>query len=208
MMMRTLFTVLSVFGFLICAAQDNYTRQWKRIDSLLQREGLSETAAKEVDAILKTARTSNNQAQVIKALQYKMLIDMEKRENALQASIARFEAELKTAKQPGRAVIQSLLAETYWNYLQQNRYRFYDLANVPSGDGKDLSSFSLEQLTNKIRQLYLQSISERILLQQTPVARFDAIIEKGNARKYRPALYDLLAFRALDYFTNESAGWK
>ena len=48
-----------------------------------------------------------------KALQYKMVIDIEKRENALQASIDRFEAELKTAKQPGRAVIQSLLAESY-----------------------------------------------------------------------------------------------
>ena len=121
-------------------------------------------------------------------------------------SIDRFEAELKTAKQPGRAVIQSLLAESYWNYLQQNRYRFYDLANVPSGDGKDLSSLSMDELTQKIRQFYLQSISEaRTTSTNACCSRFDAIIEKGNARKYRPTLYDLLAFRALDYFRNDEA---
>ncbi|HSB94222.1 MAG TPA: hypothetical protein VLC28_13955, partial [Flavitalea sp.] len=205
MKMRTFFILLSIASFLTSSAQDNYLKQWRRIDSLLQQEGLSETAGKEVEAILKTARSTNNQAQVIKALQYKMSIDMLKRENALEASIARFEAELKTAKQPGRSVIQSLLAETYWNYLQQNRYRLYDLSNIPSGERDELTSLSLEQLTGKIRQFFLQSISQADQLQHTPVSKFDAIIEKGNARKYRPTLFDLLAFRALEYFRNDEA---
>ena len=203
MRIKSLLILFSLFSFSYSFSQDIYKTKWKRVDSLMQQEGLTETASREIESILKKARTSNNQAQVIKALQYKAAIDMEKRENALPLSIDRFEKELKTAAQPGRSVIQSILAESYWIYLQQNRYRLYDISNAPSGDKDDLSSLSIDELNQHIREGYLNSISETSILQKTPVSTFDAIIEKGNARKYRPTLYDLLAYRAIDYFRND-----
>jgi len=206
-MKRTsLLILLSICFCLHSYSQDLYSGKWKRIDSLLQQEGLTETANKEVDAIIKAARNSNNQAQVIKGLQYKASLDMEKNEQALERSIRRLESELKNTSQPGKSVMQSLLAESYWNYLQQNRYRLYNNSNVPTSDKNDLASWSLQDITAKVRTLYQQSISAPQLLQKIPVATFDAIIEKGNARKYRPTIYDLLAHRALDYFKNDESG--
>ncbi len=55
----------------------------------------------------------------------------------------------------------------------------------------------------KISELYLQSIKEEKLLQQTKLEPFDAIIIKGNVRHLRPTLFDLLAHRALDYFESD-----
>src|SRR5690606_10378450 len=40
-------------------------------------------------------------------------------------------------------------------------------------------------------------------LQQTKLEAYEPVIIKGNTRKLRPTLYDLLAHRALDYFEND-----
>lgn len=206
-MLRTTLTLLFAFvAFYQSKSQDMYKSRWTRIDSLMQQQGLTETAGREIDALLKTARAAKNQAQVIKALQYKASIDLQKNEEAQETSIRRYETELKTAAQPGKSVIQSILAVTYWNYLQQNRFRLYQAGNAPSNpDDKDLSTWSLKQLNARVRALYLASIEEVEILRNTPLEKFDAIIEKGDVRKLRPSLYDLLAFRAIDYFRNDEA---
>ena len=51
--------------------------------------------------------------------------------------------------------------------------------------------------------MYLQSIQNEKLFQQTKLEPFDAIIVKGNVRHLRPTLYDLLAHRALEYFKSD-----
>ena len=67
----------------------------------------------------------------------------------------------------------------------------------------DIATWGAEDFHKKISALYLESLKDTRLLQQTKLDPFNAIIIKGNVRHLRPTLYDLLAHQALDYFEND-----
>jgi hypothetical protein len=54
----------------------NFEKYWKEIDSLTTIKGLSRTALVKVDLIYKTAKKEKNDAEVIKALIYKMNLNL------------------------------------------------------------------------------------------------------------------------------------
>ena len=109
----------------------------------------------------------------------------------------------KRPQPPVRYILQSVAAEMYWQYLQNNRWKFYNRTNIANVNKEDIATWTLDDLHQKISALYLASIEDEKLLQQTKLGAYDPIIIKGNTRKLRPTLYDLLAHRALDYFEND-----
>ncbi|HRF17933.1 MAG TPA: alpha-2-macroglobulin, partial [Chitinophagaceae bacterium] len=113
------------------------------------------------------------------------------------------EKEITQSKEPSASILKSLQAAMYWNYYQQNRWKLYNRTKTENFDKKDITTWTAEDFHKKIGELYLQSIKEEKLLQQSRLETFDAIIIKGNVRHLRPTLYDLLAHRALSYFEND-----
>ena len=121
-------------------------------------------------------------------------------------SIREIESEIITSKQPVTSILKNILAELYWNYFQLHRYQLYDRTKTYNYQKYDITSWDAEDFHRKISELYLQSIQNEKLLQQTKLEPFDAIIVKGNTRTLRPTLYDLLAHHALTYFRNDEDG--
>ncbi len=181
----------------------SYAENWEKIDSLITKKGLTESALQEVNNIYAYAKKEKNDAQLIKALLYRMNLQQSKQEDAEKKSIAELEKEIKTVDEPAKSILTSILAEAYWNYFQQNRYRFYDRTATVNFKKDDIATWSLDDFHKKISELYFASIKNEKLLQQTKLEPFDAIIIKGNVRYLRPTLFDLLAHRALDYFKND-----
>src|SRR5690606_32412568 len=145
----------------------------------------------------------NNDPQIIKALLFKMTLQQNIEENASENSITQFEEEITGQKGAAKSILQSITAQMYWNYFQQNRYKFYSRTNTVNFDKKDIATWTLDDLHQKISALYLASLKENDLLKKTLLSTFDPIILKGNVRYLRPTLFDLLAHRALDYFKND-----
>jgi TonB-dependent SusC/RagA subfamily outer membrane receptor len=195
-----------LFAFTTMQAQPkfNYTAAWKKVEELVNKKGLTTTALKEVQTIYNAAQKEKNDAQLIKALIYRINIQQQKEEDVDVKSIQQLEKELLTVKEPAKSIISNLLAEAYWQYLQNNRWKFYNRTNTDVKFKKeDITTWTPDDLHQRIASLYLQSLKQEKLLQQTKLERFEAIIEKGNVRHLRPALFDLLAHRALDYFEHD-----
>ncbi len=201
----TFFILIFCFCFSISEAQkaqNDYASQWKKVENL-QKKGLTKSALQEVENIYNDAKKNNNDAQIIKALLFKINLRQNIVEDASVKSIDSIENEIAIAKEPAKSILQSIAAQLYWNYFQQNRYKLYQRTNTINFDKKDIATWTSDDLHGKIAQLYVASLKNKILLQQTKLEPFDAIILKGNARNLRPTLYDLLAHRALDYFKND-----
>lgn len=131
-------------------------------------------------------------------------LQSETRENNEALSIKELETELATTKELSASILNSLLAETYWTYYNRNRYRLYDRTQTAAEFKKDdIATWDAEDFHKRISELFLLSLRNDKLLQQTKLAPFDALIIKGNVRHLRPTLYDLLAHRALEYFDND-----
>ncbi|MEO6290581.1 MAG: alpha-2-macroglobulin, partial [Ginsengibacter sp.] len=200
-----LLLAITIFCFSSSHAQkvnNDYTAQWKKIEELVGK-GLTKSAITEVDKIYTSARKSSNDPQIIKSLLYKITLNENIQEDASVKSIDTLQQEIATAKEPAKSILESIAAQMFWNYFQQNRYKLYQRTNTIDSNKKDIATWTTDDLHKKIGDLYLASISHEKLLQQTKLAPFDAIIMKGNVRYLRPTIYDLLAHRALDYFKSD-----
>ncbi|MBI2729991.1 MAG: alpha-2-macroglobulin, partial [Sphingobacteriales bacterium] len=184
------------------AKPKDYKTQWKKIDELIEK-GLTKTAITQVKKIYPLAKKDNNDAQLIKSLMFESMLNEQVDENAGINSIKAMEAEAATAKQPAKSLLQSMTAQLYWNYFQNNRWNLYNRTNTDNFKKDDIATWGAEDFHSKISSLYLASINEAKLLQSSKLESFDAIIQTYGYRYLRSSLYDFLAHRALDYFTND-----
>jgi len=201
----TILFLFFLFDFSTLNAQkimEDYTSQWKKVEDF-QKKGLTKSALGEVDIIYNLAKKTNNDPQIIKSLLFKITLQQNIQEDASAKSIDSLEQQIVTANEPAKSILQSITAQLYWNYFQENRYKLYQRTNTVNFDKKDIATWTSDDLNKKIGELYIASLKDEKLLQQTKLEPFDAIIQKGNVRYLRPTLYDLLARRALDYFKND-----
>ena len=180
----------------------NYEKEWKKVEDFVNK-GLPKSALAEVKLIYNLAKREKQDAQVIKSLVYMMGLQSENREENAVFSITEIEKEISSSKEPVASILSSLEADMYWNYYQQNRWKLYDRTKTADFVKTDIATWDAEDFHKKIGELYLQSIKNEKLLQQSKLEPFDAIITKGNVRHLRPTLYDLLAHRAIAYFDND-----
>ena len=184
---------------------NSYSKQWKKIDSL-EKKGLTKSALQEVMAIYQLAIKENNDAQQIKSCMYQIKYRNMVEEGSNENNIFFADTLIAKAKAPAKNILQSMQAEMFWQYLQNNRYKFYDRTKLANEKAKDISTWSLDKLHATITKLYKASLDAKSepVLKTTKLDGFDAIIIKGeNTRNLRPTLYDFLAHRALDYFMTD-----
>ncbi len=185
---------------------DNYEKLWNRIDSC-EGKGLTESASKIVDEIYSRAKTENNAPQFVKAVIFKMKYAQYKEEFSQEKNINDLTKEVSQSKFPIKPVLQSLLADAYWQYYQQNRWKFYNRSQTVSFNKEDIATWDLKALVNGCITNFKESLQQTEDLKATKLELFDDIIVKGTSesRQWRPTLYDFLAHRALDFFKNSEA---
>ena len=195
--------------FIKASAQvKNYEAQWKKVDELIGVKNLPKSALTEVKTIYAQAKKDRQDAQIIKALVYMVGLQRDNRENNQVLAIKDIEKEIPLHKGPAVLILKSLLANLYWHYFQNHRWQLYERSNTVNFVKDDIATWTPEDFHKKISNLYLQSIENEKLLQQVTLQLYDAIIIKGNARRLRPTLYDLLAHQALDYFKSNERDLK
>lgn len=205
MLLRKLLLVLGISVTVTAMAQTNndYAKNWKKVEDL-EKKGLTKSAQTEVTAIYKLALKNNNDPQQIKAcmylIKYRSMVEEDSHEN----NIFYVDTLIAGAKPPAKNILQSMQAEMFWRYLQNNRWKFYDRTRLKEEKSKDISTWSADKLHAVISKLYKASLQNDALLKSTRLEGLDAIIVKGvNSRQLRPTLFDLLAHRALDYFMTD-----
>ncbi|HRG94186.1 MAG TPA: alpha-2-macroglobulin, partial [Chitinophagaceae bacterium] len=183
----------------------NYTAEWKKAEAFNEK-GLPKSALEVVKKIYALAKKEKQDAQLIKSLIYMATLQNENREENATTSITEIEKEIlegQKGKETPNAILKSLLAEMYWNYFQNHRWKIYDRTQTAKFTKTDPATWDVNDFHKRISELYLQSLQPAGLLQQTKLTAYEAIIIKGNVRQLRPTLYDLLAHRALLYFQND-----
>jgi len=204
-----LLTILVLFVSTTGIAQNKpvmdepYAVQWKKADSLLDR-GLPQSALSIVDKVYTEAKTKSQPVQVLKAQLYLLRIDATNREDADSLNIAQAETQARTTAFPVKAVWQSIAAQLYWQYYQSNRYKILSRTRTAEAAGVDFAQWDASKFFEKSAALYLQSVSDAEALKEIRIDSYDPILIKGeNTRTLRPTLFDLLAFRAIAFFSNE-----
>lgn len=180
---------------------DTYDKLWKRVDSC-ENKGLAESALKIVTALYDKAKAENNAAQFVKAVIHRMKFESRKEEFSLEKSILKLREEVETAKYPVKPVLQSILADAFSQYFQNNRWKFYERSSTVNFKNDDIETWDLKAINYAIISNYKASLENVDSLKRTNIDLYDAVITKGTTecRQWRPTLYDFLAHRALNFF--------
>lgn len=200
---------VAVFIFLFAAmpghsqkAIKNYDAEWKEAEGFREK-GLPQSALKVVDKIYGLAKKENQEAQVIKSLVYKLELQSELKEDYHDFAIKSLEEEIGAAKEPARSILNALLADAYRNRYESLRWQIMGRTTVAGQKTDDPDTWSAADFMETIGRFYIRSVKQEALLKATRLEPFDAIITKGNMRRLRPTLYDLLVHKALGFFTSE-----
>lgn len=185
----------------------DYAAEWAAIDSL-ERAGLFKSALEKTEALYARAKAERNNPQLIKTLLFRGKYTTFLEEDGFVKAVQTFENEEKTAADPAKAVLQSLLGQLYATYLQNQGWRIQERTPVPAGEGGDILTWSAEQLERRALEYYHLSVERREALIQTPVESFRPLLSPAQndsvtGKALRPTLFDLLAHRALEHFGNE-----
>jgi hypothetical protein len=184
-----------------------YSLEWKKVDSL-SNLGLPKSALVIVNKIYDQAKKEKNDPQYIKAIIYKLKLKADYREDAVAASIREINEEVKGSHEPARQILNSILAEIYQSYYQNNRYRFGNRTEVLNNTSDSIQTWDLKTLTRKTVKTWLLSLQNPSLLKSLPIGEFEDILVKPESRvknSYRPTLYDFLCWRALEYFSGNDS---
>jgi uncharacterized protein YfaS (alpha-2-macroglobulin family) len=203
-------TALLLFNFLFCfdvAAQHKYTlADFYKVDSIANQAKPKDALAL-IEKINEQARQTYNTPLLVKSVIYRMMFQSYLEENAFDQILIDLRKDINIAKQPEKSILQSLLAETYWNYLQQNHWQIIQRTQVQGDIGDDIKTWSIKKLSNETVKYYLLSLKESQVLQQIKVDTLDAVLAGDKTyRSFRPTLYDLMAHRAIDILSNTQLG--
>ncbi|NTD96825.1 hypothetical protein G6M26_09770 [Agrobacterium tumefaciens] len=175
---------------------------FKSIDSLALNTNPKE-ASLILDKVIETARAEQNTVMLIKGLLHRMLFTGYLKEVAFVKINQELKQDVATARQPAKSILQSLLAESYWKYYEQNRYQLMSRTNVESNLGDDIKTWPASKFLEETAKNYLASVSETQILQGVKIDSLtEMMVGEEQSRFLRPTLYDVLAHRALDVLMN------
>ncbi len=179
---------------------------WKQVEEAAAK-GLPKTAIERLDPIIVSALADKAYAEALKAIAQKISLEGGIQGDKAEEKIARLEAELAKAPDALKPLMQGLLAHWYWQYFQQNRWRFLQRTETASAPGTDLQTWDLARILAEIDRHFIASLANDKLLQATPISEYNDLLQPGNAPDaYRPTLFDFLAYEALSFYqTGEHA---
>ncbi|MGB1309251.1 MAG: hypothetical protein ACPG6B_10090, partial [Oceanihabitans sp.] len=154
---------------------NNYSKLWNDVENF-EIEGLPKSALKALEVIEDKAKAENNASQLVKIMLFKSKFMLTLEEDAQLNIIEAFKAEIKKSNAPTKNVLENILATLYWQYFQQNRWKFYNRTKTNDKvDSKDFRTWDLETLFAEVHLHYKNSLNNGLILQQTNLDNFDAI---------------------------------
>ncbi|MFK8058827.1 MAG: MG2 domain-containing protein, partial [Polaribacter sp.] len=201
-MKKNTITLLMILLFsTISNAQNSFDNLWLKVEKF-EVDNLPKSALEIVDAIYTKAEKENNASQIIKSLFYKSKFSLTLEEDAQLNVIHNFKKQIAKSEFPTKNVLQNVLANLYWQYFTQNRYKFYRRTKTTSKvDKTDFRTWDLDTLFEEIHTHFNASLKDSEKLQKENIHNFAAILQiQKDSKKYRPTLYDFLANNALEFY--------
>ena len=194
--------LLVVLSLVIALAASPDDQAWKDVNQAIS-SGKPRTAIERLEPIIRRSLDDQKYAEAIKAIAMKISLEAGIEGNLPQEKITRMQAELEKVPNVMKPPMQTILANWYWNFFQQNRWRFAQRTQAKSINDKDLETWDLSRILLEIDQHFVASLSNAEILKKIPISEYNELIEKGTAPdSYRPTLYDVLVNNAIDFYSS------
>ena len=142
------------------------------------------------DKIYLKAEKENNTSQLIKSLLYKSKFSLILEEDAQLSIINNFKKHISKSTFPTKNVLQNMLANLYWQYFSQNRYKFYNRTKTAEKvDAIDFRTWDLNTLFKEIHTYFKASLESSEKLQEIKLMILQRFYPFKKTQKNTDLLY-------------------
>jgi Large extracellular alpha-helical protein len=211
--MKNIFYITAIMVVLITACvsknkpilkndMEKYTNEWAEIEAL-RKQGLPKSLLPKVDTIYKSAMAEQNYAQAIKAIIYQInsIGVLEENDEGVNRIFNNLKKDAETIPQPAKSILYSMIGQMYEEFYNQNS-RTINRRTSTATELDDVMTWDARKLAEEAVKYYNLSLLETEKLQNEPLDNYKSIIWEGNNLGYKPSLYDMLANRALTYYSS------
>jgi|AGTN01.3.fsa_nt_gi Large extracellular alpha-helical protein len=187
--------------------ENRYLDEWKKVAGFEQKS-LPKSAAAEVDNILRMAIADKNSPQVIKALihqgKYDLALDAQ---NDTLIFLNLNDMVEKSSDVVEKSVLHSMLGELYMQYYQKDQWTINQRSELGDFVPADMKEWTRNLFYDKAVEHLNASVASRNELEKGKVEAYAAVVILGkDSRRFFPSMYDFLARRAVDIFSQIDTG--
>ncbi len=196
--------MIILFAAFSSAQNNKYEDLWAEVEQH-EVKGLPKSALKIVKDITKLAEKDKNAPQLIKSMLFKSKYALVLEEDAQLNIINNFKNTIEKSTFPTKNILESILANLYWQYFNQNRWKFYNRTKTSKKvNAEDFRTWDLQTLFNEIHVHYQNSLQNGLMLQLELLDNYNDILnlQKGS-KVYRPTLFDFLSHNALQFYKTD-----
>jgi len=173
---------------------------WAEVEKA-QQEGLPKTAIEKLQLIYDDAMGQDQLPEAIKALAAKFMAEGSIDQPVLPNVIRKLEAAIPETPVEIRPVMKALLADWYFSYFQQNRWRFAQRSQTSEAPSEDFETWDLPRFLNHVDALYREVLADAQVLKSIQIGEYKALLSDSTVSDvHRPTLYDFVAFEALKFY--------
>ncbi|MCM4159262.1 hypothetical protein FHG64_17390 [Antarcticibacterium flavum] len=203
-MKRSFLAVILLITGITHSQNYKYSENWKAIDSL-EMLGRTETADSLTTGLLSIAKKNRDHLQFIKAKIYHYKFYQVNHENSNRYILENINNSIAGLPVPYRNILQSYKATFLSQYFQNNRWRIGSRSHIDDPENGEIETWSNTTLRDSIHKAFELSLRNEKALITTPAGDIEELLYSlPLTRKYRPTLFDVLAHRALEFYSNSS----
>jgi len=201
------FFIVLLFS-LLCESPANaksnrtYEELWKRVDSLIQIQQ-PKSALKLLEGIHQKAKDENSQIQQIKAFLGIQQIKLETSDEVVPYPFEVWEKELLSLKPVNQGVLLAYQGDFMIQLFNRKRGEIFRRTKG-AAQPNDIATWDIAFFKSKIDSCFLKSLENHELLAKISSKEYLALLDTVKlAWQYRPALLDLIAAKALEFYRND-----
>ncbi|MDR0573503.1 MAG: hypothetical protein LBG96_05650 [Tannerella sp.] len=182
---------------------NNYGQKWAEIE-LLRQQGLPGSLLPKVDTIYLSALDEKNYEQLMKAIifQINSIGVPEENDEGANRIFNNLKKDAEAIPQPAKSIVYSMIGQMYEEFYNQNAWTINRRTNAIA-DPEDVHTWDARKLAEEAVKYYHLSLQDAKALQNEPIERYKEILQGNYDVNYQPSLYDLLANRALNYYSSQ-----
>jgi uncharacterized protein YfaS (alpha-2-macroglobulin family) len=201
--------VFLIAGFLIAgesrvlniSPEDDRKELWQQFEQD-RNNGLPKSAIQKLTAIEAGAVSDEQWDEATLAVCSRLLIEGSVNQPVYPYVIKKLQVTIPESPEPMRPVLKALLAEYIYLYYSQNQWRFQQRSQTATAPGEDIEAWDLARILAEIDKNFSEALESADQLKRIPIGTYDRLLTKGTVDdKYRPTLYDFIAFEALKFYT-------
>jgi len=174
---------------------------WQQI-AQAQKDKLPKTEMKLLDAVYQSAIADKVYPEAVRAMCQRIGVEASINQPAAPFAIKKLNQRADEVSDELKPITNAILANWFYQYFQQNRWRFAQRSHTATTVSDDIETWDLRRILQEIDGAFSNALAAKETLKTIPVSDYEQLLKKGSVDDtHRPTVFDFVANEAIAFYS-------